>query len=97
MKQCNGCGSTDSIQDLKLRGFISCCPERKMETNEFIADLVENGLDNNTIIDHVVTQQQDIDALKSLAELVLRLNANDGLSDVALSALQWLARTAISK
>lgn len=66
-----------------------------MNTNELIAELCENGLDNNTIIDHVATQQQDIDALRGIVDLILRLDPNEGLSYDALCALQRLSRNAI--
>lgn len=29
--ECMGCGSRESIESIQTRGFVSCCPERKMQ------------------------------------------------------------------
>jgi len=29
--ECTGCGSRESIESIRARGFMSCCPERKMQ------------------------------------------------------------------
>lgn len=36
-----------------------------MNTQEFVESLVEDGLDNNTIIDYVETQHKEIESLRA--------------------------------
>lgn len=29
VEQCEGCGSTETLQSLQGRGFVACCPDRR--------------------------------------------------------------------
>lgn len=45
MLECTGCGSRQSIEEIRGAGFLSCCPERDMKPVEIYLREIDAGTD----------------------------------------------------